>query len=380
MTRLEGKHRNKTWQNLPVGASAEPGTKVPSAITSSDPRASGPGSTSPGPRGPWARVWLACAVLALLLLTGLELFWRSRGYMAGITANEELWSYHRERLEGAGLETVALLGGSRMQVGFRPEAFRTVYPGIETVQLAVAAKSPLATFQDLAADGSFRGVVVCSFPEVTSLPGWAGQEDYLRFYRQKWGPGERYSLLLASALQERLVLLQPRLGGEKLLRQLSEGRLPPINYYRTLFDRSRIMKFELLSQKNIAGLVRARIAKARRRLPAEPPASLLEWQAFVDRLSRLTDQIQARGGRVVFVRFPTRGRFERLTDAYFPRERYWELLASTVGAATLHYGDMPDQEALRLPDQSHLDIPSGRQFTRWIAEELAARGVLGAAL
>jgi hypothetical protein len=328
------------------------------------------------PRGPWGRVWLMGCLVALALLSGLELFWRSRGYIAGITAEEPLWAYHRARLEGAGRDTVALLGGSRMQVGFRPEAFRAVHPAVATVQLAVAAKSPFVVLEDLAADPSFRGIVVCSFPEVTSLPGWAGQEEYLRFYREEWGPGERYSLLLASGLQERLVLLQPRLGGEKLLEAVRAGRLPPRNYYRTYFDRSQIMKFEVLPEKTVEGLVEARVKKARQRLPERPPASLEEWREFVASMAGFSDAIRARGGSVVFVRFPTRGAFETLTDEYFPRSPYWDLLSAAVGGEALHYADMPGQETLRLPDQSHLDVPSGRRFTRWIAEELAARGAL----
>ena len=328
------------------------------------------------PRGPWGRVWLVGCLVALALLSALELFWRSRGYMAGITADEPLWAYHRARLEGAGRDTVALLGGSRMQVGFRPEAFRVVHSGVATVQLAVAAKSPFATLEDLAADPSFRGIVVCSFPEVTSLPGWAGQEDYVRFYREEWGPGEEYSLLLASGLQERLVLLQPRLGGEKLVESLRAGRLPPLNYYRTYFDRSQSMAFERLPERTVQGLVQARVKKARQRLPERPPASIEEWRGFDASMARFSDAIRARGGSVVFVRFPTRGAFESLTDEYFPRAPYWEMLSAAVDGAALHYADMPDQETLRLPDQSHLDVASGRRFTRWIAEELSARGVL----
>ena len=328
------------------------------------------------PGGPWGRVWLVSGLVALVLLSALELFWRSRGYMAGITANEELWSYHRARLEGADRRTVALLGGSRMQVGFRPEAFLEIHPEVETVQLAIAAKSPLVTLEDLAADPSFRGVVVGSFPEVTTRPGWAGQEDYLRFYREKWGPGEKYSLLLASALQERLVLLQPRLGGAQLLGHLRAGRLPPLNYYRTYFDRSRIMRFELLSQRTVDGLVEARVKKAMSRLPATPPAPHDDWAAFVERLVELAGVIRARGGEVVLVRFPTRGRFAEMTDSYFPRAEYWDRLVERLGGAALHYRDMPGQENLRLPDHSHLDLESGRRFTHWIARELGRLGVL----
>ena len=323
------------------------------------------------PRGPWVRVWVVGSVATLLLLGGLETFWRHRGYGPSITSYEALWSYHRARLEHAGRDTVALLGGSRMQIGFRLEAFGAVYPDLELVQLADAGKSPLVVLGDLARDESFRGLVICSIVEVTSLPGWKGQEALVRFYHQKWGPGEKYSLLLLTPLQGRFVLLQPRLRGARLLGSLADGRLPPINYYRTYFDRSRDMYFRLLSQRNLRGLVGARMARSRQFLPAVAPASIDDWKAYVGKLTRLSARIESRGGRVVLVSFPIRGLFRRQTDEYFPRAQYWDLLAA-AGLETLHHEDMPGSRRLRLPDHSHLDIPSGRLFTRWIAEELAS--------
>jgi len=318
---------------------------------------------------------IVIAVVTVTFLTGLELYWRHRGYLASISSYEELWSYHRARLEGAGRNTVALLGGSRMQIGFRPDAFRAARPDLEIVQLADAGKSPLAALRDLARDELFRGVVVCSLPEVTTVPGWNSQEPLVRFYHEKWGPGEKYALLLLTPLQDNLVLLQPRLRGAKLLGALTTGRLPPLNYYRTHFDRSRDMYFEVLSPKSIEGLITARIGRSRKFLPADPPASLEAWTAYVAELVRLSDLIEARGGKVVFVSFPVRGRFQRLTEEYFPRDRYWDLLAAQ-GLETLHYEEMPGNADLRLPDESHLDVPSGRRFTRWIADELTARGIL----
>ena len=266
------------------------------------------------PRGPWKRVWVLVAVAALALLGVLELSWRHRGYLASIYAWEELWSYHRERVQGTGREMVALLGGSRMQIGFRFEAFREVRPDIELAQLADAGKSPLLALWDLARDTSFRGVVVCSMPEVSTLPGWNGQGALVEWFHQEWSPGEKYSLVLAAPLQAKLVLLQPRLRGPKLLDSLSNGRLPPLNYYRTYFDRSRDMYFDRLPPKAIEGLIQARMIRARQFLPPEPPASMEAWHGHTGRMIRFAERIGSRGGQVVFVNFPVGGVFRRLAE------------------------------------------------------------------
>ena len=325
--------------------------------------------------GPGAGSGRSTLVAVLLVLGSLELFWRQQGYIAGMSSYEDLWSFHRERLEGADRDSVALLGGSRMQIGFRPEAFREVHPSIDLVQLADAGKSPLAALEDLALDESFAGLVVCSLPEVTTVPGWNQQDALVRFYRESWTPGVKGSLLLKAPLEESLVLLQPRLRGTKLLIALAEGRLPPLNYYRTHFDRSRDMDFSRLRKRTVRGLVRARIDRSLASLPSRPPAPMGDWRALVERLVELSDQLEARGGKLVLVSFPVRGSFRKLVDEYFPRSGYWEALSS-AGLETLHFGDMPRQRTLRLPDQSHLDLRSGRRFTRWIARELIARGLL----
>lgn len=328
-------------------------------------------------RGPWGRVWWTALVVVLLCFGSLEAFWRSRGYLADMFSYEDLWAYHRDRIVDAGRDTVALLGGSRMQIGFRPEAFVEVHPQATVVQLADAGKSPLAALADVAADESFAGLVICALPEVTTLPSWTQQTELVEYYREEWTPGQKYSLLLAAPFEMHLVMLQPRLRGTKLVSSLSRGELPPVNYYRTYFDRTRDMYFGRLTRKNIRSLIRIRIDKSKEHLPPKPPASPDQWRMLVERLVEHSARIDARGGAVVYVQFPIRGSFRKLNDLYFPRTRYWDRLAA-AGLTTLHFTDMPGQRRLRLPDHSHLEVASARRFTRWIAEEVGKRRLLGA--
>ena len=334
--------------------------------------------SSTDPRGPWLKTWgLACVAL-VVLFTSLELFWRRHGYTPTLVSSEELWSYQRERAEGAGPETIVLVGSSRMQFGFIHEAFREERPGVRIVQLAISGKPPVPTLRDLAEDESFGGTVIYSIVEATMFPGWQDQQSFVDYYHVKWGPGIKYSLLISAALQQRLTFLQPRLGGPKLLESFFPGRgkrphLPPLNYIHTRFDRWQFADYSLLTEKNIQGLIDLRIERYRKLLPDRPPAPVEAWRAYVENLVTLVARIEARGGRVVFVKFPARGRFKELYDAYFPRTPYWDILAASV-SGTLHCDDMPGVDELQLPDDSHLDVPSGIRFTKWIAREMAKRG------
>lgn len=324
------------------------------------------------PRGPWVRVWALACALVLGHLTTLEVFWRNRGHEPSVLPSMQLWCYHRERVQDAGHETVAVLGASRMQAGFVQEAFLEVRPDVELVQLAVPAKGPVASLAELADDESFRGLVICSIEEVSLQPVYHNdQMPYIAYWREKWGPGKKVSLLLAAAFQEWLVQLQPRLGGEHLVKALAGGQLPLVPYYSTRFDRQRLIDY---TNVNVTQLIETRVKYIRAQLTEYPPASPEVWLTVVERMAGFVRAIEKHGGRVAFVKFPLSGRLLALQDEMLPRERYWDVLAAGLGADVIHYEDMPGYQGLVLPDDSHLDPPGAIAFTKWLARQLEARG------
>lgn len=326
------------------------------------------------PRGPWKRVWILACALIVFEIGGLELFWRMQGHRPSISPSMELWCYHRDRLHNAERDTIAVLGGSRIEVGFDQDAFLKAHPRYEVVQLALPGKGPFATLADVAADESFRGTVICSLEEVATQPSHlADQDPWVSYYRQKWGPGKKASLLISVVPQNTLAQLLPRLGGINLLRWLRKGRLPLVDYTTTLFNRRRIADY---SKVKTADLVRTRVAFITRELKEFPPATESEWRDIVARIAGFVRQIQDRGGRVVIVKYPLGGELLALQEKRFPRDKYWEPLAAGVGTDVIHYEEMPGFEDLSLPDDSHLDPPGATEFTLWLGGEMQRRGVI----
>ena len=324
------------------------------------------------PRGPWIKVWALAAALIVGHMTALEIFWRDRGHQPGVSPSLQLWCYHRERVQGAGHETLAVLGASRMQVGFIQEAFLEVHPDIELVQLAVPAKGPVAALAELASDQEFRGLVLCSIEEVSLQPVYHNdQMPYVAYWREKWGPGKKVSLVLAATFQEWLAQLQPRLGGEHLVSALAQGRLPLVPYYHTQFNRQRTVDY---SDVNVRQLIDTRVNYLRRELTRYPPATPEVWQEVVAQLAGYVREIHARGGKVAFVKFPLTGRLLDLEAELLPRGRYWDVLAAGLGTDVIHYEEMPGIDSLQLPDDSHLDPEGAVAFTRWLAQQLEQRG------
>ena len=333
-------------------------------------------SSSSVPQGPWGKTWALALLCALIPLIALERFWRAEGHRPSITPTPALWSYQRDRLRGAGRDVVALLGGSRMQMGFDTEAFLEDHPSYTVVQLAIAGTGPFVSLRDLATDSSFRGLVVCAVNAQALQPTYfASQQGYVDYYQQLWGPGKRIDIHASTFLEDRFALFQQYVVGRPLLAALVNGRLPSVNFVRTDFDRRRRAHY---GDVDLADLTEKRLGRNRRQLTDDPPRSPEEWKVVVELVASYVAKIRKRGGDVVFVHYPTAGRYTSLLEEHFPRAQYWDVMAQAVGGLFLHYRDVPGASELHCPDESHLDEEGAVFFTRAIGRAMVEHGLLDA--
>jgi len=90
--------------------------------------------------------------------------------------------------------------------------------------------------------------------------------------------------------------------------------------------------------------------------------------------------IQARGGRVIFVQFPTTGANLRFDEFMFPKARYWDAFAAQTSALCLHFAEVPELSGFDCPDTSHLDRTEAPRFTLELGKVLEDHGLLGTPL
>ena len=83
-----------------------------------------------------------------------------------------------------------------------------------------------------------------------------------------------------------------------------------------------------------------------------------------------------RGGRVVFVRFPTSGAGSEVDKRNFPKADFWDVFEKASGALVLHHEDVPRLRGFTTPDWSHLDQVDAARFTGALLAELVDRGIL----
>jgi len=331
------------------------------------------------PKGPWGLTIVVAALAAVAILAGAELAARHQGHAPSVPDSLDLWSYHRGRVYEDGGKSVVLLGESRMQTGFSPEAFRERYSDYRLTQLAVSGTSPMATLKDLANDERFVGTVICSMAAVGLLPPVErahSQREYVAHYRRgqtRWDIGERLRLQL---LCEHFTIAGAQFRLRPLLNRCVMGTdAPPPEFLTTRFDRSQMLDFRKVDverQRNSRVLAIHQFFDAF--VPATP--NFEEWVAEAQALKPALEKLRLRGGQVVFVRFPETGEFWQLSEAHFPKQRFWDHLSELTGAATIHFKDVPGLANFECPDDSHLDFRDAYAFTHALLDECVRLKIL----
>lgn len=306
--------------------------------------------------------WRTCAVLLLLLLVGGEWMLRRAGHLRSLTDGEVLWSRNLDRI-ARNQARVALIGASQAQLGLSVDDFAR-QTGLATASLTIDGNSPIPVLAYVAERTDFRGVVLCDVLESHGTMPYetSTARKYLRFFNDEYAGGGRYNRLanqyLLNFLQRHLVFFSANVRLPTLLK-----REPPF-YLETRPDRSRRAYYrDMVSPEKLAG-----------RPPVtwpEVPDKEQRWRATAETLAGYVRRIQARGGQVVFVRFP---RPWPDYDRDWPRARYWDVLLGITGAPGLHFMDEPTLQGYDLPDGTHLDGRDVQAFTRAFGEVFQRRG------
>ncbi|MDF1561771.1 MAG: hypothetical protein P1V51_01935 [Deltaproteobacteria bacterium] len=336
-----------------------------------------PSSTSSSrqrvPPLPAFRLWGLTALLALSILGGAEAAWRSVGHLPTVTDDPALWAVERSRVYGE--KVVVLLGASRIQLGLDPSEMERLLPDHTVLQLAIDGSAPFATLRDLAEDPDFRGTVLVSVvPGGLRADRIESQQAWVKAYHDQKSPDAFLNRRLASLAQERLTVLSPSLNLRRILLSLLAGEGVPAPFYlRTLANRTREGDYRMI---DLARYRMGRIARVQQVYAQRGRVPFEAWRVAARTVAPWVKAIQERGGRVVFLRFPTQDQHWVLDQAYYPRAIYWDALAAETGAETLHLSDVPALQRYRLPDTSHLDYRDKREFTRELVEALQQGGLL----
>ncbi len=322
----------------------------------------------------WLKIYLFASLLALLSIAGAESYWRHLGYRATVIDDKNLWSTERWRIDDSP-QTLAVLGASRIQLGFNAQAFSTLYPEWKLANLSVNAHYPVATLVDLANHTPFRGVALVAMDAHAAFAIYQNmQQPWVDYFHRDFGPGLAVHALLSARWQEHVATANPDLSfNGRVANWLGDSRKPPLTY--VTFDHQRFGHADY-RQIDAGYHRRYRVEEMTQFYQDYPMPSPDDWLAGTEPLLRAIRTIQSRGGQVVLLRMPTSGEYWQLDERYLPRHVYWDRLASQQGVTAVHFQDIPGMADYPLPDGSHLDFRDTAGFTRDLLLALQHRGLL----
>ena len=112
-----------------------------------------------------------------------------------------------------------------------------------------------------------------------------------------------------------------------------------------------------------------------------PPPSFVPPAAFAKGMGEAMEKrfadtaaavkkLRARGGKIVFVRFPFEGEVKKIEDKITPRVGPWNRILKETGAPGIYFEDYPELSTFTCPEWSHLSGPDSVEFTKRLVPHL----------
>ncbi len=341
------------------------------------------------PGQPWRGITVAVITAVFLAVCAWEVHCRSLGYAPTLNNTTDLWAEARRRVEP---ESIAIVGDSRAWYDVDLDEIERGL-GKRPVQLALPGSCPFPVLEDLANDERFHGTIICSvlpriyFAPPGSPPVERSQKAVQRYHGQTWAQRASHELSIPLELSFAF-LKQDDLTLDAFLQELPipnrpyalvPPRLPP---YFCSVDRER--RARMVEQCARPGRLQDRVKNGWIALfTPPPPPSYVPKDKFMSQMQQAietrfrdtktcVDKLRARGGKIVFVRFPVSGALKELEDKTTPRPQTWDLLLKQTGAPGVYFEDFPELASFQCPEWSHLSAGDSVEFTKRLVPHLRA--------
>lgn len=339
------------------------------------------------PALPWTRLAVAAYLIAMVATAAWEIRVRSQGYAPTLNDTTDLWSDRREAVRP---DSLVIIGDSRPLFDLDLDALEAGL-GKRPIQLAIAGSGAYPILANLAADESFKGDVIISLvPAMWLAPAGflvEASNDALQRYESR-SPSQRFSHHVAMFLENRIAFLkQEDLTLTNLLMDLDipnrpgalvPPRFPP--YFQTVTRERRTRMTDECAREGSPLQMSVKAAWQRLFVPPPPP-TWVPVEAFAANVQRGMEarygqtadaiaKIRARGGRVVFVRFPHSGWVKEMETMATPRGPTWDRMLKETGAPGIHFEDYPELAGFDCPEWSHLSGPDSVEFSKRLAPHL----------
>jgi hypothetical protein len=298
----------------------------------------------------------------------------------------DLWAQQRRAVKP---DSLVIVGDSRPLFDLDLDALEQGL-GKRPLQLALAGSCAYPVLENLADDEQFRGTVICSIvPGMILAPGGPLMENSLKAIKRyrRASLAHRTSHELGMLLEERLAFLrEDDLTLGQLLKKLpipnrADAQVGPgFPPYFATTDRDR--RTRMTEQAARPGELQDQIKHGWIPLfTPPPPPSYVPKDVFLKGMDEAVEarfrgiaasvaKLRARGGKVVFVRFPFTGELKQLEDAGTPRAGPWSRIIQESGAPGIYFEDFPELASFECPEWSHLSAADSVEFSKRLVPHL----------
>lgn len=337
------------------------------------------------PKGNWAMVWLGVLVTFLAMILYFEWHLRSLGWSPSVVDSADLWVEQRKRASKLGNKALILVGASRMQLDMDMVTLREK-TSLEPIQLAIDGTSYIPVLEDLAEDPRVTGTIFVSVNAYNMRKGKPKDTSvqWVNYYKQTQGHNiEPYRVVnnkIATLFNNSLVT---RLEGAKpytIISQLAFQKPSDGNYLTTNPDRSRDADYKKVDMPSFyASRLQRHFGESlvNQRVTFDQFFSIYKEVisktkvvnnkiSFTDNLKyliSLVNKIEARGGKVVLIRFPTGKLVWEIDNKRYPKDLFWHEIQEQH-EKSINFSDYSALNKLVTPDGSHLDYRDKKEFTK----------------
>ena len=334
------------------------------------------------PRHHWSHLALITICLTMTIVFCWEMYCRHMHYIPTLNDTTDLWSDRRTLVDEKPSRTV-LIGASRMLFNFNLDVYEKEF-GERPIQLATVGTNPRIYLEDLADHPEFSGTVIVGVtPGLYFAPGGPpvqnAQKNLDRF--KSWSPTQKVGHQIGMFLQNRFAFIQQSdLTLNNLLLRLKIPNRPkakvgpelPPHFHDVNEERQGGMtdfaETDEAIQKRIQQIWLPLFTP-----PPFPPGTTKEQimekvgkmrDMALDKTKAAVNKIRARGGNVVFIRYPSTGELRELEKKFTPRAGYWDKLLETTNSPGIHFEDHPQLQGFDCPEWSHLTKADAEIFSK----------------
>jgi hypothetical protein len=201
------------------------------------------------------------------------------------------------------------------------------------------------------------------------------QKFYVNYFHKTYNLNMKLNRHIATFIQKNLIVVDPylnliKVGGDLIIKK----KWRRTNSLTTYEDRSRAVDYSKLDIKEHKALRLNKIDLHYRQIA--PGISTQRLIRHVSYLENSVKNIQNRGGKVVFVRFPISDEHWIIDEKYFPRATYWDIIIHKTSASVWHFKDIDGINVMQCPDTSHLDIKDTEAFTTHLVSKLRDKKII----